>query len=292
MSPGALPLRHGLLALAVTAIWGSNFVVMKWALAHFSPLWLACLRFALSAVPLVLLPRPNAPWRVIAGYGMLIGVGQFGLLFIALRGSISPGLASLIVQSQVFFTLLLAWGLRGQRLRAAQGAGLALAAAGIAWIAVHLDATATGLGLVLTLAAGLSWACANLVGQSAGRVDMLGFMVWSSAFAAPVLAGLALGFEGLDPLIAGVRGAGWGGWSAVLWQAVGNTLFGYGVWGWLLARHAAGQVVPLALLVPVWGLGSAALLLGEGMPAWKLQGALMVMAGLVCNAWAARRSNA
>jgi O-acetylserine/cysteine efflux transporter len=288
-----MPPRHLLLALAVTAIWGSNFVVMKWALDHFSPLWLACLRFALAALPLLLLPRPAAPWRVIGGYGLLIGVGQFGLLFIALRaGSISPGLASLVVQSQVFFTLLLAWALRGQRLRGAQGAALLLAVAGVGWIAAHLDATATGLGLLLTLAAGLSWACANLVGQAAGRVDMLGFMVWSSAFAAPVLALLAWGFEGLTPLLAGARSAGWGGWSAVLWQALGNTLFGYGAWGWLLARHAAGQVVPLALLVPVWGLGSAALLLDEALPAWKLQGAFLVMAGLVCNAWAARRGNA
>lgn len=290
MSSGdALPPRHLVLGLAVTAIWGSNFVVMKWALAHFSPLWLASLRFALAALPLLLLPRPVSSWRLVAAYGLLIGVGQFGLLFIALRASISPGLASLIVQSQVFFTLLLAWALRGQRLRAAQLGGLAVAVAGMGWIALHLDASATLTGLALVLAAGLSWAAANLVGQAAGRVDMLGFMVWSSAFAAPVLAALAWGFEGTAPLLAGVRSAGVGGWSAVLWQAVGNTLFGYGVWGWLLARHSASQVVPLALLVPLWGLGSAALLLGEALPAWKLQGAALVMAGLGLNAWATRR---
>lgn len=291
MSAGApLPARHLLLALAVTAIWGSNFVVMKWALAHFPPLWLACLRFLLAALPMLLLPRPAAPWRVIAGYGLLIGVGQFGLLFIALRADISPGLASLLVQSQVFFTLLLAWALRGQPLRRGQVLALGLAVAGVAWVGLHMDATATPLGLALVLAAGLSWAAANLVGQAAGRVDMLGFMVWSSAFAAPVLGGLAWGFEGFSPLLQGAREAGFGGWSAVAWQAVGNTLFGYGVWGWLLARHAAAQVVPLALLVPVWGMGSAALLLGEALPGWKLQGAALIMAGLLLNVWVLRRS--
>ncbi len=289
MSSAALPVRHLLLALAVVAVWGSNFVVIKAALAHFPPLWLAFLRFALAALPVLLLPRPAAPWGVIAGYGLLIGVGQFGLLFIAMRADITPGLASLIVQSQVFFTLLLAWALHGQRLRAMQLAALALAAAGIAWIALRLDAAATPLGLALVLAAGLSWACANLVGQRAGRVDMLGFMVWSSAFAAPVLGGLAWAFEGGDALFAGARSAGITGWSAVAWQALGNTLFGYGVWGWLLSRHAAAQIVPMALLVPLFGMGCSALWLGESLPGWKLLGAGLVMAGLLLNTWAARR---
>lgn len=285
----ALPPRHALLALAVVAVWGSNFVVIKAALAHFPPLWLACLRFALAALPLLLLPRPATRWRVIAGYGLLIGVGQFGLLFIAMRSEITPGLASLVVQSQVFITLLLVWALHGQRLRGLQLAALGLAGAGIAWIALQLDAAATPLGLALVLAAGLSWACANLLGQQAGRVDMLGFMVWSSAFAMPVLALLAWAFEGWPALRAGAASAGWSGWAAVLWQAVGNTLFGYGVWGWLLARHAAAQIVPMALLVPVFGMACSALWLGEPLPAWKLVGAGAVMAGLLLNTWAARR---
>lgn len=284
-----LPARHLLLALAVVAIWGSNFVVIKAALAHFPPLWLAFLRFALAALPLLLLPRPAARGPVIAAYGLLIGVGQFGLLFIAMRADITPGLASLVVQSQVFFTLLLAWLLHGQRLRRLQLVALGVAGGGIAWIGLQLDAAATPLGLGLVLAAGLSWAAANLVGQRAGPVDMLAFMVWSSACAAPVLGALAWAFEGMDPLVAGAQSAGLAGWSAVAWQAVGNTLFGYGVWGWLLARHAAAQVVPLALLVPVVGLGCSALWWGESLPGWKLLGAGGVMAGLLLNTWAARR---
>ncbi len=285
-----LPWRHALLALAVVAVWGSNFVVIKWALAHFSPLWLAFLRFGLAALPALWLPRPVAPWRVVAGYGLLIGVGQFGLLFIAMRSHISPGLASLVVQSQVFFTLLLAWAWRGQRVRPWQGVALLLAAGGIALVGSRLDAAATPLGLGLVLGAGLSWAAANLVGQRAGRVDMLGFMVWSSLAAVPVLAALAWTLEGPAALWAAVQTAGWDAWAAVGWQALGNTLFGYGAWGWLLTRHAAGQVVPLALVVPVFGLGCSAWWLGETLPAWKLGGAGAVMAGLLLNTWAVRRA--
>jgi O-acetylserine/cysteine efflux transporter len=286
---GGLPLRHALLALAVVAIWGSNFVVMKHALSQFSPLWLACLRFVFAALPLLLLPRPAVPWRLLAGYGLLIGVGQFGLLFIALQRDITPGLASLIVQSQVFFTLLLAWGLRGQRLRAMQGLALALAVAGIAWIGLNLDASATPLGLAMVLLAGLSWGCANLVNQAAGRVPMLAFVVWSSLPAAAALGLLAMWNEGPSALLQAVTQASWSGWAAVLWQAIGNTLFGYGVWGWLLARHEASQVVPLALLVPVFGMGTSAWVLQEALQDWKLQGAAMVFAGLLLNTWVSRR---
>lgn len=286
---GGLPGPHLALALAVVAIWGSNFVVMKAALAHFSPLWLATLRFGLAALPLLVMARPAAPWRWVALYGLLIGCGQFGLLFIALQRDITPGLASLVVQSQVPFTLLLAWLVYRQDWRRGQALALLLAGAGFLWLALHLDGSVSSKGLLLTLAAGLSWALANLAATRVGRVNMLAFMVWSSAFAAPVLALLALAFEGGAPLLHGFTQAGWGGWMAVLWQAVGNTLFGYGVWGWLLARHAAGDVVPMALLVPVFGLGCSALWLGEALPDWKLQGAFLVMGGLVLNAWAARR---
>jgi len=133
------------------------------------------------------------------------------------------------------------------------------------------------------LAAAFSWACANMVGKQAGRVNMLAYMVWTSVFAVPPLLLLSLLIEGPQAMAAGLSQAGWGTWAAVLWQALGNTLFGYGVWGWLLARHAPATVVPMALLVPVFGMSTAALVLGEGLPAWKLIAAGLVLAGLALN---------
>ena len=99
MTPsGHLPPRHFLLGLAVVAVWGSNFVVIKLALAHLPPLAFATLRFAFALLPAVLLlPRPRASWANLAAYGMLIGAGQFGLLYVALRHDIAPGLASLVI---------------------------------------------------------------------------------------------------------------------------------------------------------------------------------------------------
>lgn len=278
--PGLPPL-HLQLALAVMAVWGSNFVVIKYALADLPPLTLALLRFALAFFPLALvLPRPAVSWANLAGYGLLIGAGQFGLLFTAMRADITPGLASLVVQSQAFFTIGLAVWLNGERPAGVQLAALLLASAGIAVIAFNTDGSATPLGLALVLLAALSWAGGNMVSRAAGPVNMLAYVVWSSLFALPPLLGMALVLEGWPRIAGGLARADGATWAAVLWQAVGNTMFGYGAWGWLLARHEAGSVAPLALLVPVFGLSSSALLLGEPLQTWKLAAFALVMAGL------------
>ena len=273
-----------LLALAVVAVWGTNFVVIKFALGTLPPLLLATLRFALAFAPAALfVARPAAPWRVLALYGVLIGAGQFGLLFIALRADITPGLASLVVQTQVFFTIGLAMALAGERVRGFQVTALALAGAGLAVIVLNTSASTTPLGLALVLLAALAWAAGNLVAKRAGRVDMLGFMVWSSLFAVPPLLALSLWLEGPAAIAQGVANAGWGTWTAVAWQSVGNTLFGYGAWAWLLARHPAATITPMALLVPVFGLGASAVVLGEALPGWKLAATALVLAGLALN---------
>jgi O-acetylserine/cysteine efflux transporter len=279
-----LPPRHALLALAVVAIWGTNFVVIKVALASLPPLLLATLRFTLAFVPAALfVARPPVAWRTLAAYGTLIGAGQFGLLFVAMRADITPGLASLVIQTQVFFTIGLAMAYGRERLRRVQAGALALAAAGLGLIAWHTDASTTPLGLGLVLAAALAWAAGNTVAQRAGKVPILGFMVWSSLFAVPPLLALSLWIEGPGAIAQGLAASGWATWAAVLWQAVGNTLFGYGAWAWLLARYPAATVSPMALLVPVFGIGASALWLGEALPAWKLGAATLVIAGLALN---------
>jgi O-acetylserine/cysteine efflux transporter len=288
---------HLLLALSVVFIWGTNFVVIRWGLDGLPPFLFATLRFALSALPwLLFIRRPAVRWRTLAAFGVLLGVGQFGLMFLAMQGRITPGLASLVIQTQVFFTIALSLLALGERVRGFQLAGLALAVAGLVLIGAHLDADVTPAGLALVLAAALFWACANLVAKSAGRVDMLGFMVWSSVFAVPPLLALSWLLEGPQAMAAGLAGAGTGVWAAVLWQALGNSLYGYGVWNWLLARHPAATVTPLALLVPVFGISASALALGEPLPAWKLGAGALVLLGLVvivlwprARAWLAAR---
>lgn len=267
------------------AVWGTNFVVIKVALGHLPPLTLALLRFVFVAFPLVLfLPRPRVAWRNLASYGVLIGAGQFGLLFTAMRADITPGLASLVVQVQVFFTIALSMRLTGERIALYQIGALALASAGLAVILLHTDGSATALGLALVLSAALAWACGNMVARQATSaqpgLDMLSYVVWSVLFAVPPLLGFALLLEGPQAMARGVAMADGWTWGAVAWQSVGNTMFGYAAWGWLLGRHPAAHVAPMALMVPVFGLGASALLLGEPLQGWKIAAFALVMFGL------------
>jgi O-acetylserine/cysteine efflux transporter len=281
---GRLPWSHLLLALAVVSVWGTNFVVIKLALAHLPPLLFAALRFACALLPAVFfLPRPAVPWSNLAAYGLLIGAGQFGLMFIAMNGHISPGVASLVIQTQVFFTIGLAMAIAGERVQRLQVVALALGAAGLTTILAHTDGSTTPLGLALTLLAAFSWAAGNLVSKRAGRVNMLAYVVWSCLFALPPLLALSLVVEGPQAVAEALARADAATWAAVAWQAVGNTLFGYAAWAWLLGRHPAARVVPMALLVPVFGMAASAAWLGEPLPAWKLGAAALVIGGLALN---------
>ncbi len=282
--PAALPLRHFLLALAVVAVWGTNFVVIKLALGHLPPLLFAALRFGLVLIPgLFFLARPAVGLGNLALYGVLIGVGQFGVLYVAMNGHISPGLASLVIQTQVFFTIALSMYLANERVRGFQWFALLLATAGILVIILHTDGSTTPLGLVMVLLAALSWAGGNIAAKQGAPANILAYVVWSSAFALPPLIALSLFFEGWDAISAALRAADAATWAAVAYQSWGNSLFGFAAWGWLLARHPAATITPMALLVPVFGMGTSALWLGESLPPWKLAAAALVLAGLAIN---------
>jgi len=277
-----IPLPHLLLALAVIAVWGTNFVVIKLGLAQLPPLLFAALRFTLAALPLVfILPRPAVSWRNLAGYGLAIGLEQFGLLFIAMTRFISPGLASLLLQAQAFFTIGLAMWLAHERLRPFQVVAALVAASGIAVIIAHADAHTTPLGVLLALTGALCWGIGNIISRTVGRVNMLAYVAWSSPFAALPLFVLSLLFEGWPRIATSIVHADWQAWAALVWQSVGNSIFGYGAWGWLLARHPAASISPFSLGVPIFGMTAAALWLGEPMPPWKWIAAALVLAGLV-----------
>jgi O-acetylserine/cysteine efflux transporter len=279
-----LPVRDVCLAVLVTAVWGTNFVVIKYALDVLPPLLFATLRFLLVAFPaVVFLKRPAVPLRHLAAYGVLIGAGQFGLLYIAMTGLISPGLASLVVQVQVVFTIGLSMMISGERIRTFQIAAVALAGVGIVVIAMHAQGSVTPLGLVLVIGAAMSWAGGNVVARQSGRVNMLAYVVWASLFSIPPLLGLSLFFEGWPAIEAGLIHLNAPILAAVVWQSAGNTMFGYSLWAWLLARHPAATVSPIALLIPVFGLGASALLLGEPLPPWKLGATALVLGGLAVN---------
>ncbi|SMF24732.1 EamA family transporter [Pseudogulbenkiania subflava] len=283
-----MPLTDIAQALAIVLVWGVNFVVIKWGVADVPPLLLGALRFTLAALPAVLLVRrPAVPWRWLAAYALTVGVGQFGLLFSAIKLGMPAGLASVVLQAQAFFTLLLASLVLGERWKAAQLVGLLCALAGLALIGVGKGGNMTLIGFALTVAAALSWAASNvvvrLIGRAGYRVEPLGLVVWSSLVPPVPFLMLSFWLEGGERIAAALGHFSLPSLLAVAYLAFVATLFGYGLWSRLLARHAANKVAPFSLLVPVVGLIAASLLLGERLSAGQAVGSLLLLAGLVIN---------
>lgn len=279
-----VPLRHILLATVIMVVWGANFVVIHVGLEQLPPLLFAALRFSLALFPAVLfIKRPDVPWRNLAAYGLFVGVAQFGIMFIAMNGQITPALASLVVQTQVFFTIALAAWQTGERPRPFQYVALLITVVGLGIIMLHTDATTTPLGLALVLVAALGWAGGNIVIRSTPRADMLGYVVWASLFSVPPLFAMSLAVEGWPAIRASLAHADAVAWGAVAFQAIVNTLFGYAMWGWLLSRYAVASIAPMSLLVPVFGLAASAFWLNEPLQPWKLEATALILAGLFIN---------
>lgn len=280
--PATLPLRHLLLALLVVAIWGSNFVAIKLALADLPPLLLCALRFVGVSLPLVFfVPRPAVTWPQLLTYGFTMFAAQFALMFLGMKLGLPAGLASLVLQFQVFVSLALSVALLGERVRGVQVAGALVAAGGFALVALHTGGDVTAAGLVCVLLSATSWGFANVTSRRLGKVNPLALVVWGG-LVVPLPMGLAsLAFEGRAAVWHGLTHAGPVAWLSLAYTVYLSTLVAYSIWSWLLARHPASTVTPFTLLVPVFGMVTSAFFLGEALPGWKLQAAALVIAGLV-----------
>jgi len=275
--------KHILLALLVAAIWGVNFTVISIGLGSFPPLLLAALRFAIAAIPALFLPRPNIRWPLFIWIGATLFLGQFALLFTGMAVGITAGLASVVLQSQAFLTILIASAFLREKPTFKQISGTLAAFAGLAVIAETAggaDFTLTGLGLCL--AAALCWAVGNVLLRRAGTAtDMFALVAWLSLIPPIPLLILSLTMDGPAKLGHALATMSWGGIGAVLYIAGLSTTLCFAIWGQLLKRYPASAVAPFSLLVPIFGAASAALFLGEKFGTMRIAGMAMVLAGLV-----------
>ena len=294
MRPGVLTGRDLAAALVVVVVWGVNFVVMKFALRDFTPFQLGAARYVFAVLPLVLFVRPpHIPWKWLALYGLFQGVGQFGILFLALKVGMTAALASVLLQTQVFFTALFGFVLLHERASRPLQAGMVLAALGLACFVLNYLAPADGgavaattlAGFVLTLGAAAMWAMSNIVArhvqQGGVAYSPMAFVVWSSIFAILPFTLLSLVF---DP-----EATRWqwtqahaSSWLAVAYLGWVATILGYSLWTGLLKRHPANRVAPFSLGVPVVGLSTGMLVLGEAITPWQWAGITLVVAALAC----------
>jgi O-acetylserine/cysteine efflux transporter len=268
------------LAVAVAAIWGVNFVVIETGLAHFPPLLFSALRFTLAAVPAIFFAgRPRVPWRWVVAVALILGVTKFSLLFAGMKAGMPAGLSSLVLQSQAVFTVLFAALLLRERPRRAQIAGLIVALAGVGLVATRM--TADMGSFLLIIGAAVAWGLANIATRKASPPDTLRFMIWVSAFAAPPLAVLSLVIDGPAADLAALRAIDGQAVSALLYIALLSTLAGFAGWGYLIRRYGAGPVAPFSMLVPFFGMASAALALGERIHPIDVAGGVLVIGGIL-----------
>ncbi|MDF1493180.1 EamA family transporter [Caproiciproducens sp. CPB-2] len=286
--------RDKFLALLVVVLWGINFTVIKFGVSSLPPMLLVALRYIFAAVPAVFfVKRPDISWKYLVAYGLTVGVGQFSCLFYAEHIGMPAGVASVMLQSQALFTILLAGVFFRERIRANQAVGLFVAAIGLVLISggicVGGVSTIPSSALALTLLAAFFWGISNIVVRRASdeahrqgkNLNMFSLVVWSSLV--PPLPMLAAAFLADSPTKI---------WQAlytitpftvfsILYLSLLATLFGYGVWSSLLSRYPAGKVAPLSLLVPVFGLITAWALLKEQLSAAQWVGCAIAILGLI-----------
>ncbi|HWR62025.1 MAG TPA: EamA family transporter [Clostridia bacterium] len=281
------------IGLIVVVLWGLNFIAIDMGLGNMPPLMLAAVRFVVVCFPAIFfLPKPPVPWKWLIALGLTINVGQFAFLFMGIKLGMPAGLASLVHQSQAFFTLIIAAVFIGEKWHWNHLTGLMIAACGMVVIASQQGSSMTAVGFWLNLAGAVSWGAGNVIMRRATQgvppYSMLALTVWAGAVAILPLGLLSLLIEG--------PGAWQAAWSSINWVTVASLIYlgycaslaGYGLWGKLLSRYPAAVVSPFALLVPVVGMSSAALFLGEAFSMQQLIGALLLMTGLVVNVFGGR----
>lgn len=276
-----------LLAVFVAVLWGINFIAIDFSLRQFPPMFFAGLRFAVIAVPtLLLVPRPDVRWRWLLGYGLGFGTLQFAFLFLALESGMPTGLASLVLQASAPFTVLLGGFLLREKIRATQAVGIVVAVLGMAVIGWHRAQAATLLPVVLTLCGALGWAFGNLCNRQAKASDPLRLTLWMSIvpplpmFALSALVeGPGLGWHALAGSF--TSATGWAALGGLAFTALPATVLGSGIWTTLMARHPASTVAPFSLLVPVVGVTSAWLVLGERPHPIELVAGAVVITGVL-----------
>jgi O-acetylserine/cysteine efflux transporter len=276
-----VPIKDSLLAIMVAVIWGMNFTVIDEGLGGMPPLLFVTIRFVVVLLPAVfLIPRPAVPWRVLVTVGLFLSVGQFGLLYSALALDMPPGLASLVLQAQVLFTVLLAALHLHERPTGRQIAGTAVGVIGLALVATGRSAETPVLGLLLTLAAALSWATGNIASRQAKVASGLSMTVWSALVVPVPLLALSFLIDGPHEIGHALAHLSLANVLSTAYTAYLASLVGYGIWNTLLARHPAALVVPFTLLVPAVGLLTAWIVQGEQPGVFEAAGGLVLLAGV------------
>lgn len=286
-----MPARDIAAAVFVAFIYGVSFVAIRAAVTDLPPLLVTGYRFFFAAVPLIfLVKRPAVPFLPLAAYGFMQGTVMFGLAFTAIAMGMPAGLTSLVVQLQVFFTMALAVLIFGETPSRAQIIGTVIGFAGIAFLATGNSDIPT-LPFLMVVASAFAWAVANIIAKRAKPKpgETLGYVVWSSLFGALPLFAVSSAIEGtalaLPPHMPSAATI-----ASIIFLAVITQIIAFTLWVGLLNRHPAPRVMPFALLIPIFGIGSTSLVFGEVLTWQTGIASAIVLCGLAIAIFGTRRT--
>ncbi|WP_201541530.1 EamA family transporter [Psychrobacter faecalis] len=296
---------HIALAVLVTFIWGVNFTFIAWALESFPPLMLTALRFFFTAVPLVLFLKPPKFNRTLFIYAIGTFVMQYAFVFTAMHLGASAGLTALLLQVQIFITVLLAYIILGEAVSRMQIIGMLVGVLGLGVIALNLGGDMPLVGFICILIAAIGWSFGNIASKQASTQQSIGnisttspanskkasnktsalsalsLVVWGGLIACVVLTLTSLLFENEAWTLATFTQASFKSWLSLGFIVYVSTLIGFGLWAHLLSQNIASKVMPFALLVPVFGMATSVLFIGEVVTWWKMLAMVLILSGLV-----------
>lgn len=286
-----MKLTHISLAVAAMAAWGFNFVAISVGLQDMPPFLFAALRFVLTVFPFIFFVRkPDVSWQLIFGVGLFMLTLQFTFLYKGMAMGVGGGITSAVAQVQVFFTMIMGAIILRERPGGLVLSGLAVAVLGIVLIGLTMvgagagDQSSIG-GLMMVVLAGFFWSIGNILLKKCGKIDMLSMVIYASLVPPIPLFALSYFVEGPAAISLAFASISWATVAAFTYIVLISTLFSYTVWGFLLKNYQSGQVVPFALLVPIFGVFSGWMFLGESFGPQRLIGAGLVVLGLVIVNW-------
>ena len=279
---GCVNTRDSSLAALVATIWGFNFVVIEWGMAGVPPLLFVALRFTAVVLPAIFfVARPAAPWRSILAVGLFMSLGQFALLYVSIAAGMPPGLAALVLQAQVVFTVVIAAGVLREVPTAAQVAGVVIGVVGLVVVGLGRSSHVPLVALLLCLLAALSWGIGNVVARAARVPGGLSLTVWSAVVVPLPVLMLSLVLDGPSAVASALTDLPWRAVVSTLYTAGLASLVGYGIFNGLLARWPSSAVVPWVLLAPVVAMASAWALLGERPNGAEAGGGVLLLVGVL-----------
>lgn len=275
---------HTLLILLVVAVWGFNFVFVKIGLSELPPMLLCSTRFILVSLPAIFFfRRPKVPLQWVLLYTFVMFICQFTLMFTGIKVGVTAGLGSLLLQTQVFFSLFFARILLKEEINRWQVFGALLSFSGIVYVGINIGANATFFGFLLVVASAVAWGLGSVIVKKMGKVQSGSLLVWASFLAWPPLIALSLLFEGGGQTLMNVHQISSLTWIAIVFIALGSTAFGFGVWNHFVQVYPLATIAPFTLLVPIFGMIGSMLFLGEALEPWKVLSGLLVVSGLILN---------